>query len=122
MIASLLLLSRFGYDVGRRLIRDAYFRSLGILVLLMAGVGTLFFWLVEGRTFLQALAYAVGTLALNSPYGLGPATTAGIVFNIFYAFLGVGLFLAFALEVGKTLVQSFEAFTKKRAEREATSP
>ena len=119
MSVSLLLLLKFGYDIVRRLIRDAYFGSLGILVLIMVGVGTLFFWLVEGLTFLHALAYAVGTLAMNSPYGLAPATTGGIVFNIFYIFLGVGLFLIFVLEAGKTMVQSYEEFTRKMAERRA---
>ena len=121
MSVSLLLLLKFVYDIVKRLIHDAYFRSLGILVLIMAGVGTLFFWLAEGRTFLQALAYAVATLSMNSPYGLGmgPATTGGIVFNIFYIFLGVGLFLIFVLEAGKTMVQSYEEFTRKMAERRA---
>ena len=67
---SLLLLLKFVYDIVKRLIDDAYFRSLGILVVIMAGVGTLFFWLVEGRSFLQALAYAVSTLCGSS--GLPP--------------------------------------------------
>ena len=118
---SLLLLLKFVYDIVKRLIDDAYFRSLGILVVIMAGVGTLFFWLVEGRSFLQALAYAVSTLAMNSPYGLGmgPATTGGIVFNICYAFLGVGLFLIFVLETGKTTVQSYEEFTTKMTAKRA---
>ena len=118
MIVSLLLLLKFVYDICKRLAHDAFFRSLGILVLIMVVVGTLFFWLVEGRTLLNALAYAVSTLAMNSPYGLGmgPATTGGIVFNIFYAFLGVGLFLIFVLEAGKTMVQSYEEFTRKMAE------
>jgi voltage-gated potassium channel len=121
MLVSLLLLVKFVYDIGKRLILDAYFRSLGILVLIMAGIGTLFFWLVEGRTFLQALAYSAATLAMNSPYGhaWGPATTGGIVFNIVYIFLGVGLFLIFVLEAGKTMVQSYEEFTRKMAERRA---
>ena len=121
MIVALLLLVKFVYDIGKRLIHDAYFRSLGIMVLIMTGIGTLFFWLVEGRTFLQALAYAAGTLAMNSPYGhaWGPATTGGIVFNIFYIFLGVGLFLIFVLEAGKTMLQSYEAFTRQMAERRA---
>ena len=96
------------HDIVRRLIRDPYFRSLGLLVLIMTAIGTLFFWLVEGRTILQALAYAVATLAMNSPYGLGPSTTGGIVFNIVYVFLGVGLFLLFVLEAGKTMVQHEE--------------
>jgi amino acid permease len=121
MAVSLLLLLKFVYDIVKRLIHDTYFRSLGIMVLIMAGIGTLFFLLVEGRTFLQALAYAVGTLAMNSPYGhsWGPATTGGIVFNIFYIFLGVGLFLIFVLEAGKTMLQSYEEFTRKMADRRA---
>ena len=117
MVTSFLLLLKFGYDIIKRLIHDAYFRSLGILVLIMIVIGTLFFWVVEDRTFLQALAYAVATLSMNSPYGLGPATTIGIVFNIVYIFLGVGLFLIFILEAGKTMVQSYEEFTRKLAER-----
>jgi hypothetical protein len=79
-------LVKFVYDIVKRLIDGAYFRFLGILILIRAGVGTLFFWLVEGRTFLQTPAYAVSTL---------------------YAFLGVGLFLIFVLETGKTMVQSY---------------
>jgi hypothetical protein len=119
MITSLVLLLRFGYDIVKRLIHDAYFRALGSMVLMMVLVGTLFFWLVEGRTFLQALAYAALTMAMNSPYGTGwgPETVGGIVFNIVYVFLGVGLFLLFVLEAGKTMVQSHEKFTSKMAER-----
>jgi len=87
----------------------------------MVLVGTLFFWLVEGETFLHALTYAACTLAMNSPYGTGwgPQTVGGIVFNVIYLFLGVGLFLLFVMEAGKTMVQSYEEFTRKLAERRA---
>ena len=121
MIVSVLLLLKFVYDIVKRLIHDAYFRSLGTMLLIMTMIGTLFFWLVEGRTFPQALAYAASTLAMNSPYGhnWGPSATGGIVFNIFYIFLGVGLFLIFVLEAGQTMVQSYEEFTRTMAERRA---
>ena len=121
MITSLLLLFKFGYDIVKRLIHDAYFRALGTVLLLMVLIGTLFFWLVEDNNFLHALTYAVGTLAMNSPYGTGwgPQTPAGIIFNIIYLFLGVGLFLLFVLEAGKTMVQSYEEFTRRMAERKA---
>lgn len=58
---------------------------------------------------------------MNSPYGLGmgPATTGGIVFNIVYVFPGVGVLLIFVLEAGKTMVQSYEEFTKQRTARRA---
>lgn len=121
MATSFLLLLQFVYALGRRLVHDAYFRALGSAVLTILLVGTLFFWLVEGRTFLQALAYSAATMAMNSPYGIGwgPQTTGGILFNIVYLFLSVGLFLLFVLEAGKTMVQSYEEFFKKMAERKA---
>jgi voltage-gated potassium channel len=121
MLTSFLLLFKFGYDIVRRLIHDAYFRALGSALLTMLLVGTLFFWLAEGRTFLQALAYSAATMAMNSPYGIGwgPQTTVGIIFNIIYLFLSVGLFLLFVLEAGKTMVQSYEEYFKKMAERKA---
>ena len=71
MIASVLLMAKFGFDIAQRLIEDAYFRALGILLLMMVVIGTLLIWLVEGRPFIQALAYSAGTLAMNSPYGFG---------------------------------------------------
>jgi hypothetical protein len=119
MTTSLLILLKFAYDVVRRLIRDAYYRALGSSVLLMLLIGTLFMWLSEGRTFLQALTYSAMTMAMNSPYGSGwgPQTTVGIIFNIVYVFLGVGLFLLFVLETGKTMVQSQEEFARKMAAR-----
>jgi hypothetical protein len=59
---------------------------------------------------------------MNSPYGTGwgPSTTGGIVFNIVYTFIGVGLFLIFVLEAGKTMVQTYEDFQRKMAERKTT--
>ena len=119
MALSLVLLVKFVYDIAKRFIGDAYYRSLGLMVLIVTAIGTLFFKVVEGRTFLQALGYSVGTMAMNSPYKLEPSTTGGIVFNIFYVFLGVGLFLIFVLETGKTMVQSYDELTTKMAERKA---
>ena len=121
MTTSLLLLIKFIYDIVKRLMRDPYFRALGTVLLIIVLAGTLFFWLVEGRTFLQALTYAALTVAMNSPYGTGwgPETVGGIVFNIIYVFLSVGLFLLFVLESGKTMVQSYEEFLRKMAERKA---
>jgi len=121
MATSLLLILKFGYDIVKRLIHDAYFRALGSALLMMLLIGTLFFWLAEGRPFLHALAYSAATMSMNSPYGIGwgPQTTGGVLFNILYLFLSVGIFLLFVLEAGKTMVQSYEEFFKKMAERKA---
>jgi hypothetical protein len=76
MTTSLLVLLRFAYDVFRRLIRDAYYRALGSAVLLMLLIGTLFLWLSEGRTFLQAVTYSAMTMAMNSPWCTGAHAAA----------------------------------------------
>ena len=122
MMTSLLVLSMFGYDIVKRLTRDTYFRAIGTAVLLMLVVGTLFFWLHEGRSFLDAFAYSSMTMAMNSPYGAhwGPTTTFGVVFQVVYVFPSVGLFLLFVLEAGKTMVQSYEDTSRRIAERKAT--
>ena len=49
MSSSLLLLAKFAYDIVKRLIHDAHYRSLGSALLLILLVGTLFLWLAEGR-------------------------------------------------------------------------
>lgn len=121
MATSLLLLLKFGYDIVKRLVHDAYYRTLGSALMLILLVGTLFLWLGEGRSFLQALTYSAMTMAMNTPYGFGwgPQTSGGIVFNIFYVFLSVGLFLLFVLETGKTMVQTYDEFLKKMADRKS---
>jgi hypothetical protein len=119
MLIELALSGKFIYDIVKRLINDKVFRTLGFLLFVLILVGTMFFWLVEGRSFLGALAYSVGTLSMNSPYNQAPQSTIGVIFNIVYIFIGVGVYLIFILEAGKTIVTAHEDFEKKRAEKKA---
>ena len=119
MLIELALSGEFVYDIVKRLRNDKVFRTLGFLVFVLILVGTMFFWLVEGKSFLGALAYAVGTLSLNSPYNLAPKSTIGVLFNILYIFIGVGVYLIFIMEAGKTIITSHEEWEKKRAEKKA---
>lgn len=119
MLLELALSGKFVYDIIKRLRNDKVFRTLGFLLFVLILVGTMFFWLVEGRSFLGALAYAVGTLSMNSPYNQAPQSTIGVIFNIIYIFIGVGIYLLFVIEAGKTIVTSHEEWEKKRAEKKA---
>lgn len=119
MLIELALAGKFIFDIGKRLKSDKTFRTLGFLLFVLILVGTMFFWLVEGAPFLGALAYAVGTLSMNSPYNQAPQSTIGIIFNIIYIFIGVGVYLIFVLEAGKVIVSSHEEWEKKRAEKKA---
>lgn len=119
MFIEIALTGKFIYDIIKRLRNDKVFRTLGFLLFALILVGTMFFWLVEGRTFLQALSYSIGTLSMNSPYELGPASIPGVIFNIVYIFIGVGIYLLFVLEAGKTILSSHEEWEKGRAEKKA---
>ncbi|HLA60246.1 MAG TPA: hypothetical protein VK622_15840 [Puia sp.] len=119
MLIELALAGKFIFDIIKRLRNDKVFRTIGFLLFVLILVGTMFFWLVEGRPFLGALAYAVGTLAMNSPYRQAPQSTVGVIFNIVYIFIGVGVYLIFVLEAGKTIISSHEEWEKKRAEKKA---
>ena len=119
MFIELALSAKFIYDIVKRLRNDKVFRTLGFLLFVLILVGTMFFWLVEGRPFLGALAYAVGTLSMNSPYNQAPQSTVGVIFNIIYIFIGVGVYLIFVLEAGKTIIAAHEDWEKSRAEKKA---
>jgi hypothetical protein len=119
MLLELALAGKFIFDIIKRLRNDKSFRTLGFLLFVLILVGTMFFWLVEKRPFLGALAYSVGTLSMNSPYKQGPQSTVGVIFNIIYVFIGVGIYLLFVLEAGKTILSSHEEWEKKRAEKKA---
>ena len=119
MLIELALSGKFIYDIIKRLRNDKVYRTLGFLMFVLVLVGTMFFWLVEHKGFLRGLAYAVGTLSMNSPYNLAPKSTVGVVFNLVYIFIGAGVYLLFILETGKTIVSAHEDFEKRQAEKKA---
>ena len=119
MLIELALAGKFVVDVIKRLRTDKGFRTIGFLLFVLIMVGTMFFWLVEKKSFLGALAYSVGTLSMNSPYKQAPQSTIGVIFNIVYIFIGVGVYLIFVLEAGKTIIASHEDWEKVRAEKKA---
>jgi hypothetical protein len=119
MLIELALSGKFIYDIIKRLRNDKVYRTLGFLIFVLMMVGTMFFWLAEHNTFLGALAYSAGTLSMNSPYNLAPKSTIGVIFNIIYIFIGVGVYLVFILETGKTIIAAHEDFERKRAEKKA---
>jgi len=122
VITSLLLALQFLIGIGKRLASDVYYRSLGILVLIMLLVGTLFTWLVGKWPFIEALLYAVTTMSMNTPYA-GPYVEAAgremVFFHMLYTFLSVGIFIIFAIETGKTMIATYDEKKKRSAERKA---
>lgn len=122
MLTSLILAAQFVIGIGKRLARDVYYRSLGMVMLIMVVIGTLFTWLVGKWPFVDALLYAVTTMSMNTPYS-GPLAMAAasemVFFHMAYTFLSVGIFLIFAMETGKTMLTTYEDAMRKIAERKA---
>ena len=122
MITSFVLAARFLMGIGTRLRRDPYFRALGILVLIVLLIGSLVPWLVADWGLLDSILYAVTTMSMNTPYG-GPRTSAADAsmkcFHIVYTFLSVGTFIIFAMEIGKTMLATYEQFVARRSEGKA---
>ncbi|PBJ05629.1 two pore domain potassium channel family protein [Flavobacterium sp. ACN6] len=120
MLIELALTGKFIVDIVKRLRNDKTFRTLGFLLFVLILVGTMFFWLVEDLPFLKSLAYSVGTLSMNSPYDREITfSTIGVVFNIIYIFIGVGVYIIFVIEAGRTIIKAHEEFEKKQAEKKA---
>lgn len=120
MLIELALTGKFIVDIVKRLRNDKTFRTLGFLLFVLILVGTMFFWLVEDLPFLKSLAYSVGTLSMNSPYDRDITfSTIGVIFNIIYIFIGVGVYIIFVIEAGRTIIKAHEEFEKKQAEKKA---
>jgi len=76
-------------------IRDHEFRTLGLLVVAMLLIGTIFYSEVEGWTHIDALYFSVTTLTTVGYGDLAPKTDTGKLFTIGYLFVGIGVLLSF---------------------------
>lgn len=74
--------------------RDPEFRNIAILLVMLVGVGTVFYSLVEGWNWFDALYFTVITLATVGYGDFAPQTILGKAFTIAYILLGLGLFVA----------------------------
>ena len=95
----------------RRTYSDPEFRNVGLTVIGLIAVGTGFYSWVEGWSVLDALYFAVTTLATIGAGSMQPQTVAGKIFTILYIVIGIALFLA--------LIQfTADEFLQRKRERE----
>jgi hypothetical protein len=122
MLTTILLAFQVLIGIIKRLINDHYYRSIGLLNLLVLLVGTLYTWLAGGWPIKESILYSVTTMSMNTPYS-GPLIEASgdemLFFHMFYTFLSVGIFLIFTMETGKTIHSTYEEVMKKMAQRSA---
>jgi hypothetical protein len=75
--------------------KDARYRALTVSVVLTLSVGTLFYRLVEGWSWLDSLYFSVITLTTVGYGDLAPSKPASKVFTILFIFAGIGILMAF---------------------------
>jgi voltage-gated potassium channel Kch len=102
----------------RTLWEDAHFRSLARLAVIAIASGTIFYWLFEDLSVVDALYFSVTTLTTVGYGDYSPETTAGKLFTVVYVLVGVGLLLAFLGRLaGQVVVSHAEHFEKRNGHR-----
>lgn len=86
----------FGFGrVMRRVWRDETSRGLVYSVGILLLIGTIFYRLVEGWAWVDALYFTIITLTTVGYGDFSPSTTVGKLFTILYLLIGLGLLASF---------------------------
>ena len=84
---------RLFHGLGHAL-RQPEVRGAAQLALSLILIATIFYWLVEGWSLLDAAYFAVVTIATVGYGDLAPHTTLGKIFTVVYIVSGIGIFVA----------------------------
>lgn len=83
--------------------RNSEFRLLSILVAACLMIGTVFYRIVEGWSWIDCIYFSVVTLTTVGYGDLNPTTAISKIFTIFYILIGLGLFLVFVDTLSRRL-------------------
>lgn len=76
------------------------------LALTLILIATIFYWLVEGWSLLDAAYFAVVTIATVGFGDFAPQTALGKIFTIGYVFAGIGIFVAAVTALAQAAVRA----------------
>lgn len=78
----------------------------GLLVLTATIILTaaVFYWLVEGWSFLDAMFFSVATISTVGYGDMVPETGAGRIFTMVYIFVGIGVFVVTAASIAEHVI------------------
>ena len=93
---------------------DPDFRALALLVAGLLGSGTLFYMLVEGWGFVDALYFSTIVLTTVGLGDVAPTSDAGKLFTTAYVLIGIGVLVAFGTAFAQRLVTRAEQDRRTR--------
>lgn len=89
-------------------LRDAFsdpqVRSLLFITFTLVAVASVVYVWIEGWTYLDAVYFSVMTLATVGYGDIAPRTALGKLFTIFFALVGIGLFVVLCSSVAKQII------------------
>ena len=83
------------YQGFRRGLRDEEFQAIVFLLAVAIVIGSTFFRLVEGWTWIDATYFCVMALTTVGNATLAPSSAIGKIFTMVFSLCGIGLMLAF---------------------------
>ncbi|WP_206484224.1 potassium channel family protein [Thalassotalea sp. G2M2-11] len=104
MISFFLTLTRFFHGLYKAWL-SPNFRSTFFLVILILFSGTLFYNKVEGWSLIDSVYFCMMTLSTIGYGDLHPTTDLSKIFTMFYAIVGVGLFVAFLTQIAMAQIK-----------------
>ena len=102
-------------------LREPEVQGVLTLALTLVAVAAMFYWLVEGWAFLDALYFSVVTIATVGYGDLTPQTIAGKIFTILYIFAGIGLFASAVATLARAILRA-ESSDRRRQEDDRHIP
>lgn len=91
-----------------KMINSHEFATIGVALLVILSIGTLFYHNIEGMRYIDSLYFSVTTLTTVGLGDLSPKSDFGKLFTIPYIFIGVGIMLSFLTALDNRRQKSFE--------------
>ncbi|MFT4797367.1 MAG: hypothetical protein ACJAYE_000015 [Candidatus Azotimanducaceae bacterium] len=104
MISFLLTLTRFFRGLHRAWLKPNFLSTLFIATMILIS-GTLFYTSVEGWSGIDAFYFCVMTLTTIGYGDLHPTSDISKLFTIFYAIVGIGVFVALIAQIAQAQIE-----------------
>lgn len=108
------------FRIFRHLTSQPEFRGLIIVEVVLLASGTVFYQIVEGWDWVDAIYFCVVTLATVGYGDLHPTTTWGKLFAIPYIIIGVAMLGVFIQIAGKTALQELQERGERKRQEKAS--
>lgn len=101
-VRSILALPHALWQMVKTSLAHRAFQSLGSFAILLIIGGSIFYWKVEGWSYMDSLYFAVATLATVGFGDISPQTDIGKLFTVAYLLLGLGVIASFISSLSAT--------------------